>query len=762
MNKPELSRCYRLLDDGFSLLTVGENKQPNFSWGKNQNEQLSKDQFKIRYDYSGGKFKKDGSEIQPSNGVGIITGYAHLECIDVDLKVFSTTKERKDFWQEYLKLLDDNILDFKKKFVIYRTKNEGYHILYKSKRVVGNKKIASLKGHKEAVIESRGIGGYIFIYDGNNETNLTYSDVDYISDADREMVWEAAKIYNHVEQEPIKPEKKVQETYNTGLTPWEDYDQKKSVADIVSDDLPIIGQTRDKYLVKRHGATSPHSGYIFKDNGFMYLFSTGTIYPHEKLITPYVAYTYKYHNGDFSAAASALYKDGYGERIKKPKPEPKEKIEIPKDDLEFPIEIYPKILQEYIMLCHKTLNSSVDILGCSLLWLMSIITGNSIQIQVKKGWFESVNVWIMLVGKAGVGKTPSINNIVFPIQKQNHREIKKFIKEREKYEYYRSLDKNEQLQHEEVRKPSKSQFIVDDITLEALIDLHEESKNGVGVLKDELAGWLKDMNKYRQGSDLEHWLSSWSGKEINLNRKTAKSAFVERAFIPVMGGIQPHVLSTFYNEDNKENGFIDRMLFCYPDLEPEYYNEKEIDEDYLHWYSEFVTGMHQEIHSKVIQYNDEREIEPRIAEFTEDAKKEWIRIFNELTDKQRSDEENEYMKSMLPKQKSYIPRFALLMNIIYSFIDEKGNSNVLEVDKKSILAAEKLSKYFIAMAKKIKVDNIEVSTAKRILKGAQDKSTKEQIIELKAHNPNITNVKLAELIGVSRQTIQKHIKDLEK
>ena len=38
--------------------------------------------------------------------------------------------------------------------------------------------------------------------------------------------------------------------------------------------------------------------------------------------------------------------------------------------------------------------------------------------------------------------------------------------------------------------------------MEALIDLHENVPHGIGIFKDELAGWLKDMNKYRSGSDL--------------------------------------------------------------------------------------------------------------------------------------------------------------------------------------------------------------------------------------------------------------------
>ena len=40
-------------------------------------------------------------------------------------------------------------------------------------------------------------------------------------------------------------------------------------------------------------------------------------YPHEKQISPYVAFTYKYHNGDYSASAKDLYNQGFGDRLKK-------------------------------------------------------------------------------------------------------------------------------------------------------------------------------------------------------------------------------------------------------------------------------------------------------------------------------------------------------------------------------------------------------------------------------------------------------------
>jgi len=754
----ELTKCNRLLDEGFSLLTVGESKKPNFAWSKLQDKALTKQQFEKQYNYKGGIIKKDGQELAPTNNIGIITGYNYLECIDIDLKVFSTAKEQVAFWDEYLSFLKDNILDFDDKFTIYKTQNNGYHILYKSKRIEGNTKIACLKGHKEAVIESRGKGGYIFVYEKNISKN-TYIDIDFISDEDRDILWSVSRTYNFVDDAIIEVPRKEYKNYeSTGLNPWDDYNERTSILDIISDDFKIVRNVNDKYIIKRHGSKAAHSGYVYKDSGCMYLFTTATLYPHEKLISPFAAFCYSKFNGDFSEGAKEIYKQGFGERLK-PQPILKSvNIKYDKKDLTFPLDVFPEQIQNYILVCNSTLNSSIDFMACSMLWMTSILIGNSINIEVKRGWIESANVWIALIGKAGIGKTPSISNVTFPMQKKNSKEIKSYIKNSAKYDEYKELDKQQQQLTEEIKRPTKTQFIVNDITLEALVELHGENKNGIGVLKDELAGWFKDMNKYRQGSDLEHWLSSWSGKEINLNRKTAKSSFVERAFIPVLGGIQPGIMDGFYTEDNKDNGFIDRMLFCYPDLEVDRYNEEEMKQEYLDWYSDYVLNFYEKL-KHLIEFTEDKEIDPIISRFSEDANKEWVRIFNKITDVQNSDEENEYMKSMLPKQKAYIPRFALLINTLSSYSDDSYTLGVIKKD--SVLKAEKLSNYFISMAKKIKVNSLETKDVKTILNKNADKSSYDKFVAIYSSNPKISKTKLSEILGITRRTVYNYIKDFE-
>ncbi|MFY8161709.1 MAG: hypothetical protein ACOVNU_10305, partial [Candidatus Kapaibacteriota bacterium] len=109
--KIPIERCNRLLDSNLSLIPIGEQKKPSILWKKHQTEIISKEEFSKHYD--------------SAKGIGIITGFNNLEVIDVDLKVLSSLKEQQDFWNELISFCQDNIDDFDKKFVIYKTVNKG-------------------------------------------------------------------------------------------------------------------------------------------------------------------------------------------------------------------------------------------------------------------------------------------------------------------------------------------------------------------------------------------------------------------------------------------------------------------------------------------------------------------------------------------------------------------------------------------------------------------------------------------------------------
>jgi len=204
---------------------------------------------------------------------------------------------------------------------------------------------------------------------------------------------------------------------------------------------------------------------------------------------------------------------------------------------------------------------------------------------------------------------------------------------------------------------------------------------------------------------------------------------------------------------------MDRMLLSFPDASVDFYNENEIDENLLNWYKEIIIMFFDKINNS-IKRDEEGMIISKKSVLSVEAKAEWKRIFNEITNYQNDENENEYLKSMYPKQKSYIPRFALIIHTFDSFLKQAPNHELFLISKESMLKAEKLSKYFIAMAKKIKINSVEVSNIKKTVKEGKTNIEKLQLIY--NENPDFNRSKTAELLGISRVQINNLLKKIKE
>jgi hypothetical protein len=295
-----LGRAINLLNSGFSVMPISEGKKPLILWKEYQSKKIEK-----------AELEKLESK---TKGYGIITGFYGVECIDVDLKVFPSVHEGKKFWTEFVSFISDHIDDFARKFVIYKTINSGYHIIYRCEKVEGNRKLATLKGHSQALIETRGQGGYIYIYD-NQISDLSYEQITEITIDERDTLISLCKYFDY--QEAIV-ETKPKEADFSGLTPWDDYNHRNRVIDLLQGEFSAIKHLSDRIVLRKVDSKDALHGFIYKDTGLCYLFTTATIYPHETPLSPFAIYAWKYFSGNFSEAAKELYKEGYGERkIKK-------------------------------------------------------------------------------------------------------------------------------------------------------------------------------------------------------------------------------------------------------------------------------------------------------------------------------------------------------------------------------------------------------------------------------------------------------------
>jgi hypothetical protein len=218
---------------------------------------------------------------------------------------------------------------------------------------------------------------------------------------------------------------------------------------------------------------------------------------------------------------------------------------------------------------------------------------------------------------------------------------------REAYKAYKASEGKEQAPE----LPQKR--VLDDVTMEALKSVAcRENTNGMVQYRDELAGWIADMDKYRSGGgDRSTWLSFWGGDGINVLRKSSEPLFTDKTAISVFGCIQPEKLKDLIQEDNGElssgDGFWTRFLWIRtPYVRPVYRQE-----------------VSPPIHNQLRELIDALERLPHLTlTFDAEAAAVYTETFNYLVE----ETERTYgaRAGFLIKVRGYIPRFAGLLHLL--------------------------------------------------------------------------------------------------
>lgn len=111
------------------------------------------------------------------------------------------------------------------------------------------------------------------------------------------------------------------------------------------------------------------------------------------------------------------------------------------------------------------------------------------------------------------------------------------------------------------REPVRHRFLVSDITPEGLSLVHSQNRRGLCLLSDELSAWVKNFNRYNNGSEEQFWLSAFNGSTTISDRKNSQnSIFIKRPFIPVVGTIQKRLLTELANGERTANGLAQSSL----------------------------------------------------------------------------------------------------------------------------------------------------------------------------------------------------------
>jgi len=370
---------------------------------------------------------------------------------------------------------------------------------------------------------------------------------------------------------------------------------------------------------------------------------------------------------------------------------------------EFPTDALPAPVKRLVEEAAGAIGCPPDAIGLSALVALGSAIGNGRVIQPKREWTESASIYGAVIAESGEKKTAAIGAAVGVVQKLDYsyqREHEKKMDEhaREKREYKveeRDAQKNGLAAPPPPRAPDARRAWVNDTTVEALIPILKQNPRGLLLERDELVGWVKSMDQYKsggKGSERQFWLSTWSGKQVSVDRKSQEGPIsVLKPFISVIGGIQPDVLEDL--AENREDGMLERFLFVYPETLNAMWTEDDISEGALVAYKE----LHERLRSLSMKTDNDGDPIEQPVSFSPDAKEAYINAYNIHREEMTTPGFPRYLRSVWAKLEAYTLRL-ILITACCRFAAEGVAERIEEAD---VLRAVYLIGYFKDTARRV-------------------------------------------------------------
>ena len=178
-----------------------------------------------------------------------------------------------------------------------------------------------------------------------------------------------------------------------------------------------------------------------------------------------------------------------------------------------PLDVFPAKLQDMVLALARQENYSIEYTMASLIAAASTAIGNAVNIRIRGGWVSSPILYMILIGRPGMGKTPPLDFAFRPIRKLDAKVIKQFKIDMENYNSILESQKGKKDERPSLPpKPILKRTIISDFTPEALIRALNDNPRGVTVYVDEIMGMFNAVNQYSKGQLIEQLLTAFSGK----------------------------------------------------------------------------------------------------------------------------------------------------------------------------------------------------------------------------------------------------------
>lgn len=359
----------------------------------------------------------------------------------------------------------------------------------------------------------------------------------------------------------------------------------------------------------------------------------------------------------------------------------------------FPVDVFPPQLAALVIEQAAALNAPVDYLAVSAIVTASTVIGRSVALEIRATWRETPAIYCAAVGLSGMAKSPSIMKMTGPLWKiaTEAREQWRTCKERE--------TKKKEEDREDV--PPLKRTVVDESTVEALGPILQENPRGVGMVRDELTALVCGMNQYKgggKGSDRQFFLSAWSGSPWSIDRKNNPDGMpilVPHPFLSIIGGLVNSKLTALSDAKDRDDGFIERLLFTVPEPVRVRWYHGEVNGELVEDWEQAVRRLWD-----VPMVADAGSCRPRFVRFQPPAMDVFIAWYDAHSEETEGLDFPAYLAGNWAKMRAYCGRLALIIDRLAWAYDPTEGDMAKDVSVASVRAAIRLVDYFKGHARR--------------------------------------------------------------
>ncbi|MES2048140.1 MAG: YfjI family protein [Pseudomonadota bacterium] len=282
------------------------------------------------------------------------------------------------------------------------------------------------------------------------------------------------------------------------------------------------------------------------------------------------------------------------------KPDPLPDTLLPVDS--FDMALLPESLQPFANDIVERVQCTPDFVGATLMAALATVIGRRVGIRPKRhdDWTEYANMWVCIIGRPGVMKSPAMSAALGPLNALAAKASKRYTEDASDFEagaqihamridaqkknVARVLTKDSKAdvhldEFEGPVAPALKRYIVNDATVEALLDICIENPQGICAYRDELVSLLKNLERDGQESARGFYLTGWNGNSSYTADRIGRGRNMraEAVCLSLLGSTQPGRISEYLRAATSggaaDDGFMQRFgIIVWPDVGGEWRN----------------------------------------------------------------------------------------------------------------------------------------------------------------------------------------------